>query len=372
VYIGARLTLLCYGPRLVGVRSNLKAPRLLATAALLAALVVPLLGGSAAGEESLADLKARMSEIQAELDAATSRIEELRTAQDNLEKRLEDIKVEMSDLEESQARLEKRVVEAAGNLYRAGRSDMLEALLTAESFAEFSSRAQVLSRVSERDTTAFIEYSRSEDRLTDLRNELEAKSEELADTRETLAEESDRLQSLFGEVSDDYDDLKEKLAAAAAAAQTSVPQTAPAAPSAPAPAGASYYGSTNGMACPVAGPVSFVDSWGAPRAGHTHVGVDMMAAYGTPVVAIVDGTITMSSYGSSAGNWQILSGDNGHSYWYMHNQQNIVNGGHVRAGQQIATVGDTGNAVGTPHLHFEYHPGGGGPVNPYPLVASIC
>jgi murein DD-endopeptidase MepM/ murein hydrolase activator NlpD len=98
----------------------------------------------------------------------------------------------------------------------------------------------------------------------------------------------------------------------------------------------------------------------------------MMADYGTPVVAIVSGTITYSGYGSSAGNWQILSGSDGNTYWYMHHQQNLVNGGGVRAGQQIATVGDTGNAVGTPHLHFEFHPGGGGPVNPYPLVASLC
>ena len=98
----------------------------------------------------------------------------------------------------------------------------------------------------------------------------------------------------------------------------------------------------------------------------------MMADYGTPVVAIVSGAITYSGSGSSAGNWQILSGSDGNAYWYMHNQENIVNGGAVQAGQQIATVGDTGNAAGTPHLHFEYHPGGGGPVNPYPLVASIC
>ena len=126
------------------------------------------------------------------------------------------------------------------------------------------------------------------------------------------------------------------------------------------------------MACPVGGATSFVDSWGAPRSGHTHQGVDMMGAYGTPIVAITDGTITLSSYGSSAGYWQILSGDDGHQYWYMHNERNIVNGGHVSAGQQIATLGDTGNAAGTPHLHFEYHPGGGAAINPYPLVASLC
>ena len=99
----------------------------------------------------------------------------------------------------------------------------------------------------------------------------------------------------------------------------------------------------------------------------------MMAATGTPVAAIVSGTITLSSYGESAGNWQILSGDDGNAYWYMHNDQNLVNGGHVDVGMQIATVGGTGNASeSAPHLHFEFHPGGGGPVNPYPLVASLC
>jgi peptidoglycan LD-endopeptidase LytH len=98
----------------------------------------------------------------------------------------------------------------------------------------------------------------------------------------------------------------------------------------------------------------------------------MMASYGTPVAAITNGSITYAGYGSSAGNWQILSGDDGHQYWYMHNQSNIVTGGRVRVGQQIATVGDTGNATGIPHLHFEYHPGGGAAVNPTPLVSSLC
>ena len=68
-----------------------------------------------------------------------------------------------------------------------------------------------------------------------------------------------------------------------------------------------------------------------------------------------------------------LSGTDGNSYYYMHNQENFVGeGARVQVGEQIATLGDTGNAAGTPHLHFEFHPGGGSAINPYPLVNSLC
>jgi peptidoglycan LD-endopeptidase LytH len=360
---------LCYRPRLVRVHKSPGAARLLVAAALLAASAVTVVTGRASGQESLDDLKARMSEIQADLDAATQKIEDLRTKEDLIRQRLGRIDQRMTDLRHDEARLEKRVVRAAKNLYMTGGASMLEALLTADSFSELTTRAEVLSRVSERDTQAFVEYARTKDELDDLTAELSDNQDELASTRSALSEEAAGLQDRFEAVSAEYQDLKDKLAAQAAreaAASVAQPQVAPAAAPVQVPA-------TNGMACPVAGAVSFIDSWGYPRSGgRSHEGVDMMAAYGTPVVAITGGSITYAGYGGSAGNWIILSGDDGNGYWYMHNQSNLVSSGHVQAGQQIATVGDTGNAAGTPHLHFEYHPGGGGPVNPYPLVASIC
>ena len=325
-----------------------------AATALLLVLTAPLIG-PATGAESISSLKARMAAVQARLDESTARIEDLEDDLEHADHRVHEIEERIKVLKKKDAALEAKVVDRAKTLYMSGRGEMLEVLFGAETIGELSDAAEMLSQVTLEDSGVFVDLARSRAEMVRLQDDLLAERSEMRASFERLKEEHEKQQALFDSIAADYESLRDRLT--------------PSAPSAPS---AARIRASGGMFCPVAGPTSFVDSWGAPRSGHTHQGVDMMGAYGTPLVAIVSGTITYAAYDGSGGNMIFLSGDDGNAYWYMHNQQNLVTGGHVSAGQQIATLGDTGNAAGTPHLHFEYHPGGGAAVNPTPLVASLC
>jgi peptidoglycan LD-endopeptidase LytH len=102
----------------------------------------------------------------------------------------------------------------------------------------------------------------------------------------------------------------------------------------------------------------------------------MIASRGTPLAAIYSGVIQRTSASTLGGITIWMQSNSGDVFYYAHldaHAEGIAPGVAVSEGQTIGYNGSSGNAPDyLPHLHFEYHPAGGGAVNPYPLVKSIC
>ncbi|MEO7351607.1 MAG: M23 family metallopeptidase, partial [Marmoricola sp.] len=81
-------------------------------------------------------------------------------------------------------------------------------------------------------------------------------------------------------------------------------------------------------------------------------------------VAVANGVITKTGSAGAYGNQTIETLTDGTEIWYCHQTTiGVSPGDTVNGGQQIGTVGSTGNTTG-PHLHLEVRPGGGDPVDP--------
>src|SRR6266513_2496526 len=134
---------------------------------------------------------------------------------------------------------------------------------------------------------------------------------------------------------------------------------------------------------PVYGPHDFGDSFGAFRGdvpGNWHHGDDIFAPLGAPVLACADGTVFSVGWNDVGGNRIWLRDGQGNEFYYAHlsaYSPAARNGNHVKAGEVIGFVGNTGDAEGTPyHLHFEVHPvayltlGYDGAVDPTPYLLA--
>ena len=128
---------------------------------------------------------------------------------------------------------------------------------------------------------------------------------------------------------------------------------------------------------PVQGTYSYRADFGAARHQGSHQGVDIIAAEGTPLMAVANGVIerlTRTETGLG-GIWIWLKDSAGNTYYYAH-MSSIVDGlqagSSVKAGQQIGAVGNTGDArYGESHLHFELHPGGSSAVDPFAELTTV-
>jgi murein DD-endopeptidase MepM/ murein hydrolase activator NlpD len=133
---------------------------------------------------------------------------------------------------------------------------------------------------------------------------------------------------------------------------------------------------------PLTGPHNYGDlavtGFGVKRAdGSIHLGQDIIANCGTPIVAAHAGTIESAGYSDGYGYYVVIRGDGTRfDFVYGHMKGRSWVGRHrrVKAGQRLGSVGQTGTDSGVCHLHFELWKGrwfaGGSRTDPLPHLRA--
>ena len=140
------------------------------------------------------------------------------------------------------------------------------------------------------------------------------------------------------------------------------------------------------MAPPISGLTlaNLRDTFGEVHNGHLHEAIDILEPRGTPVLAVVSGTVLKLFLSQPGGNTIYQADELGvYCYYYAHLDRYVTglrDGTRVQRGEVIGFVGSTGNAdPSAPHLHFAIFELGperlwwkGKAVDPYPgLVAAV-
>ncbi|MGQ0775455.1 MAG: M23 family metallopeptidase [Pseudonocardiales bacterium] len=100
------------------------------------------------------------------------------------------------------------------------------------------------------------------------------------------------------------------------------------------------------------------------RWGTIHSGIDIANSIGTPIVAAADGVVAEAGPASGFGLWIRIRHADGTTTVYGHINRTLVEEGErVRAGDEIAEMGNRGHSTG-PHLHFEVWNANGKKINP--------
>lgn len=321
------------------------------------------------------------AEKQKEVDAAAERLDGLQTELNQITVGYESAVAARAKAEKLMKKAQKREKAArkrigelqdqlgvlAADMYRKGPASYLEVIFGAQSFGEFVSVVEMSSRINEHNADLI-----SETKV--VREEAEAARDEYAAQEKVLAQQEAEMKQLKVQQEDAVAKMQTEISALKKQAANLLAQEELAAEAARQRAAEdARRGSSGGGGASTATQVSVdpnlaarvpaltfpcpgytaISSPFGPRWGGYHLGVDFAAPTGTPILSAAAGTVTASGYGSSMGNYLIVAHGGGVRTIYMHaSALHVRAGASVAAGQQIASVGSTGNSTG-PHLHFQ-------------------
>ena len=173
-----------------------------------------------------------------------------------------------------------------------------------------------------------------------LRDQLLANKGALVDARSRKKASLDSLSAREREAAGEIDALQQVSAELAARIRAAQAHSTP----------ADSTPSAAGLIWPVQAPITSPFGW---RWGRMHEGIDLGAAFGTPIVAAAPGTVIYAGWLGGYGNLTVIDHGGGLATAYGHQSRiDVAVGQQVAQGQVIGAVGSTGHSTG-PHLHFE-------------------
>ncbi|OUP82143.1 UNVERIFIED_ORG: peptidase M23 [Lacrimispora saccharolytica] len=373
---------------------------LIALAAVLA--VIPV---QAAGKGDIDSAKDKISSLEEEKKKTEETIQELEKLKADTESYVKELDGELARLDDELSSLDSRITDKEADIeetkaqleeakkteeeqyasmklrikymYEKGDTSYLDLLLESGSMSEMLNRAEYIQQISSYDRKKLTEYGEIKEKIADDEEKLEAEHEEFLTLQEQTKAKQDSVEKLVGEKSRELQKYQNQIAANESqlasyqadieAQENRIQQIEAELKRQEEEARKKAQEKGEEYKTVSIGNISFI--WPCPSssritsgfggrssptegASSNHKGIDIGASSGSDIVAAADGTVTISTYSYSAGNYIMINHGGGVSTVYMHCSKLLVSVGEtVKKGQVIAKVGSTGYSTG-PHLHF--------------------
>ena len=350
-------------------------------------------------KEQLEGIQSEKSETMKQVEELTYQISEYQNQIDDLDNQMDDLNAKIEEAQnnlnkaqEDYTKQEQLLEERLIVSYESGETSYLDFLLSSDSITELISNYYLITELATTDAELLESIQKQKEEIENAKQTLESDKKELESAKASkqsvatqlqnsknqkdayaaqLTAEEKQTQSELEQFEQDKREIQAELARIAAqeeAARKAQENNG----------GSSNNISNNPSASGYIRPIvgySITCGWYG-YAGHTGVDFSGSGISGKPILAVKDGTVVTSTAlknpnGTyrSYGEYIVISHGDGTMTLYAHGAPGsrlVSPGQKVKQGQQIMSVGTTGNSSGY-HLHFEVRVNGR-PVNPTPYL----
>lgn len=347
-----------------------------------------------------------VEEISSKIEDYESQIAELDGQIENLNSQIADAENTLNQAQEDFDKQEKLMEARLIAVQEQGDTSLLDVLLSSENIVDLISRYYFVTELASADTELLEGIKKQKEEIQQAKDKLEASKKELDTAKASkqgisvqlkaakstkdqqvarLTEDEQKIQQQIDELAQENISIDKKIEQERAEAQRRLEEQRKQQQNQNKPSGGGNNASNvkpnaSGFICPVPAAYNRVTTHMYYSSGQYHGAIDFGSGgiNGQPIYAVADGVVMISENRGnvSYGNYIIIMHSNGLYTLYAHGQngsRRVNKGDYVKQGQQIMSVGTTGNSTG-PHLHFEVRTGSGGwnnRVDPAPYLQGL-